>query len=85
MELTEVEKLLIAIYQKMEPSADRIGAMHKRELPVTSNGSSARESGAQERGRLPADTVSTGRQWCQQKMFFENRDHFCPDLSSTVK
>ena len=59
--------------------------MHKRKKPATSNGSSDREGGAQERGRLPADTVSTGRQWCQQKMFFENRDHFCPDLSSTVK
>ena len=37
MELTEVEKLLIAFYQKREPSADRIGAMHKRKSlpPVT--------------------------------------------------
>ena len=57
MELTEVEKLLIAFYQKREPSADRIGAMHKRELPVTSNGSSTRESGAQNGRKFPADAM----------------------------
>ena len=57
MELTEVEKLLIAIYQKMEPSADRIGAMRKRKKPTASKGSSTRESGAQNGRKFPADAM----------------------------